>query len=589
MKLRIPFFLFLIISGLPALAQEITLRIAATSDVHGSIFPYDFEENKPGRGSLEGVAFLADSLRDLPGSNLVLLDNGDLVQGTPVAYYANFVQKRRKNLFARVLNSMGYDAATAGNHDIEAGPAVYNKLLKDFRFPYLAGNVTEVSTGSPYFKPYTVIKRDGIRIVVIGLITPAVPRWLPEHLWAGLAFGEMVEAAGYWVKRVKETEHPDVVVGLFHTGFGGDRDDPANDAENAGRQIAMHVPGFDVIILGHDHRPRNERVVNTSGQEVLVLNPGSGARNLALAEVRLTGEKGSAGNLSGAESLLETGNDSPFTVVSKTGHLIPVDEKPSPGKYTRRFRKDRKEILAFSNREVGRLENPLVSADALFGSSALTDLIHRVQLETTGADISFAAPLAVSGSIQAGILCVRDLFKMYRYENFLYTMNLTGEEVRRYLEYSNGLWFNRMQNEEEHLLLFRDHQAVRPSLLHPSYNFDSAAGIRYRVDVTQPAGKRITITGLENGEPFDPAKTYLVVLNSYRGSGGGGHLTTGAGLTPDMLKGRLVSASRGDFRTMLLEFIEKYKVINPQPRNNWQVLPEEFVVKGRERDRPYFR
>ncbi len=228
MRFKISLLLLVVLCDLDALAQEVTIRIAATSDVHGSLFPYDFEENKPGRGSLEGVSYLVDSLRAIPKGNVVLLDNGDLVQGTPVAYYANFLQKRRKNLFARILNSLKYDAATVGNHDIEAGPAVYNRLVKDFRFPYLAGNVTEVSTGRPYFKPYTVVEREGIRIAVIGLITPAVPRWLPAHLWAGLAFGELVEAAGYWVEKVKETEHPDLVVGLFHTGYGGDRDDPAD-------------------------------------------------------------------------------------------------------------------------------------------------------------------------------------------------------------------------------------------------------------------------------------------------------------------------------------------------------------------------
>ncbi|NMD03959.1 MAG: bifunctional metallophosphatase/5'-nucleotidase, partial [Bacteroidales bacterium] len=162
--------------------------------MHGSIFPYDFEENRPGRSSLEGVSLLVDSLRKIPGGSLVLLDNGDLVQGTPVAYYANYVQKRRKNLFVRVLNAMKYDAATVGNHDIEAGPAVYNHLKQNFRFPYLAGNVTEERSGRPYFRPYTIVKKGGIRIAVIGLITPAVPRWLPVNLWEGLTFGEMAGA-----------------------------------------------------------------------------------------------------------------------------------------------------------------------------------------------------------------------------------------------------------------------------------------------------------------------------------------------------------------------------------------------------------
>ena len=209
-------------------------------------------------------------------------------------------------------------------------------------------------------------------------------------------------------------------------------------------------------------------------------------------------------------------------------------------------------------------------------------------METTGAEISFAAPLAVSGSIDAGMLYVRDLFKMYRFENFLYTMKLTGIEIHRYLEYSYGLWFNRMQSDTDHLLLFRDNQATQRVLLHPSYNFDTAAGIRYTVDVSKPAGERVVILGMENGEPFDLSKTYLVALNSYRGSGGGGHLAE-AGVIPEMLPERVVSASRGDFRSLLMEYIENKKVIDPLPRNNWQVIPEEYAVKGRERDRLHFR
>ena len=552
-------------------AQQVTLRIAATSDVHGSLFPYDFEENRPGRSSLEGVSLLVDSLRKIPGGSLVLLDNGDLVQGTPVAYYANYVQKRRKNLFVRVLNAMKYDAATVGNHDIEAGPAVYNHLKQNFRFPYLAGNVTEERSGRPYFRPYTIVKKGGIRIAVIGLITPAVPRWLPVNLWEGLTFGEMAGAAQTWLEIVREKEKPDVVVGLFHTGYGGDREDQADLAENAGRQIALQVPGFDVIVLGHDHKPRNEMITNVEGGDVLVLNPGSGARNLALAE--LTVSPGTGGKRG---------------IISKAGHLVAVPELPAGATTTHTFRKERKAIQNYSGRIVGRLENTLVSGDALFGSSALTDLIHRVQLETTGAEISFAAPLAVSGSIDAGMLYVRDLFKMYRFENFLYTMKLTGIEIHRYLEYSYGLWFNRMQSDTDHLLLFRDNQATQPVLLHPSYNFDSAAGIRYTVDVSKPAGERVVILGMENGEPFDLSKTYLVALNSYRGSGGGGHLAE-AGVIPEMLPERVVSASRGDFRSLLMEYIENKKVIDPLPRNNWQVIPEEYAVKGRERDRLHFR
>lgn len=238
---------------------------------------------------------------------------------------------------------------------------------------------------------------------------------------------------------------------------------------------------------------------------------------------------------------------------------------------------------------MGKIAKSLVSADALFGNSALTDLIHRVQLETTGAEISFAAPLAVSGTIDAGNLFVRDLFRMYRYENFLYTMELTGNEILKYLEYSCGLWFNHMKNHDDHLLLFRDGEVARPSVLHPSYNFDSAAGIRYTVDVSRPAGQRIIITGMENGNSFNPSETYKVALNSYRGSGGCGHLTQGAGIEPETLQQRIVSSSAVDFRSLIMDYIQSKGVTNPLPGNNWQVMPEEFFKAGQERDRQFFK
>lgn len=572
MKLKIFTGLFLVLLTFQVTGKEIKIRIAATSDIHGCLFPYDFEENRAGKSSMSGIAHLVDSIRKIRNSNLVLLENGDLVQGTPVSYYANFVQEKRKNLFARVLNSMKYDAATIGNHDIEAGPAVYNHLKKAFRFPYLGANVISTQTGQSYFQPYTVIERNGIRMAVIGLITTGVPRWLPRHLWAGLTFRDMAEAAEYWMKTVRETEHPDVIVGLFHSGYGDDRaGEPGVPSEDAGRFIAMNVPGFDVIILGHDHRPRNEVIKNKAGNDVLVLNPGSAAQNLAYAELTFRVEENNGTGLT-----------------TKKGQLIRVSDSTAGRKFTRRFRKDQAEILAFANRRIGQIETPMRAADALFGNSSLTDLVHKVQMETTGADISFTAPLSISGVINAGSLHVRDLFTMYRYENFLYTMQLSGSEIQRYLEYSYGLWLNRMDSAGDHLLLLRNGGTAKPALKNPSYNFDSAEGIRYTIDVTKPAGSRVLITGMENGKPFDPEKIYTAAVNSYRGSGGGGHLTTGAGIDPEKLPGRIISTSATDFRTLLMKYIESQKVINPMPGENWKVIPVEFYEKGSQRDRMLF-
>ena len=337
-------------------------------------------------------------------------------------------------------------------------------LKKAFGFPYLGANVISSRTDAPYFEPYTVIEREGIRIAVIGLITPAVPRWLPQKLWAGLVFRDMVQSAELWVKIVRDTENPDLIVGLFHSGYGDERrEDPGIPMEDAGRYIAENIPGFDMIILGHDHRQRNETLVNREGREVLVLNPGNAAKNLAFAELVLNRDAGRK-----------------FRLVSAKGQLLAVPGSLAEKGYMRKFSRDLTEIRAFANREVGEIEVPVRGVDALFGNASLTDLVHRVQLEVTGADISFTAPLSLSAVIDPGMLYVRDLFKMYRYENFLYTMELSGSEIEKYLEYSCDLWFNRMKDDTDHLLLFRDreNEKAKPVLQNPSYNFDSAAGIR---------------------------------------------------------------------------------------------------------------
>lgn len=549
--------------------QEVKIVVAATSDVHGCLFPYDFEEGQPGKSSLAGVYHLTDSIRRV-GIPLLLLENGDLVQGTPVAYYANFVQKKRKNLFSRALNLMDYDAATAGNHDIEAGPAVYYRMQRELQMPYLGANILNDTTGEPRFKPYTIFRREGITIAILGMITPSVPEWLPQKMWKGLSFSDMVPEARRWVEIIREREDPDLMVGLFHTGFGDDEPlAPGKAPENAGLRIAQQVPGFDLIVLGHDHRRRNEWITRSDSSRVLLLNPGNAATHLAVAQFTLS-----------------AGKNTPPRLLKTEGTLLKVPETPGENRYTRRFRKDRKAIGAFSDRKVGTLSAPMTGVEALFGNSAFLDLIHKVQLKTTGADLSLAAPLSVSGEISAGDLRVRDLFQIYRFENYLYTMALTGEEIKNHLEYSYGLWLNTMTSPNDHLLLFSPGRSDRKALTNPYYNFDSAAGILYTVDVTQPTGNRVTITGFEDGRPFDPLKTYRVAINSYRGSGGGGHLTTGAGIPREKLQERITWSSDTDLRTLLMRYLENHGTLHPTPGTNWKIIPEEYASQGRATDLP---
>ena len=159
------------------------LDIYGTTDLHGMLLPFDNTEGTPTNRSLSNVASLVESRGS---ENIVLLDNGDILQGDPLAYYYNFVDTSGTHIVADILNYLRYDAASAGNHDIETGHKVYDRVRSEYQFPLLAANAIDIKTGNPYFEPYTVIRKKGFKIIVFGLITPSVPNWLPESLYEGI-------------------------------------------------------------------------------------------------------------------------------------------------------------------------------------------------------------------------------------------------------------------------------------------------------------------------------------------------------------------------------------------------------------------
>ena len=182
-------------------------------------------------------------------------------------------------------------------------------------------------------------------------------------------------------------------------------------------------------------------------------------------------------------------------------------------------------------------------------------LIHSLQLELSGAQISFTAPLSMNARLEAGPILVSDMFKLYRFENMLYRMELTGEEIDGFLEHAAGLWFNTMSSPGDHLLQFKPGQAGR--LSGPYYNFSSAAGLNYTIDITKNAGDRVDIQTLSDGNPFDKKASYSVAINSYRGNGGGGHLTTGSGIPKKKLADRISWSTDRDLRYYLMEFLHR--------------------------------
>lgn len=552
-------------------AQEkvVKLKIVETSDVHGNFYPYDFVRRQPSAGSLARVYTWVQQERRRFGDNLILLDNGDILQGQPSAYYYNYIDTVSPHLTAEMLNFMAYDAGNMGNHDIETGRAVFDRWTGDCRFPVLGANILDTATGKTHLKPYVVLEREGVKIAVLGMITPAIPMWLSENLWPGLRFEDMEAAARKWIPFIREQEKPDVIIGLFHAGknavwMGGKYRD------NASVEVASRVPGFDVVLAGHDHARACFKVANEAGDSVLVVNPANNAVTVGDVEITLTLRGGKV-----TDKLVE-------------GRLTDVGAlEPSP-EFMQHFAGQYDAIQAFVSKKIGRFTQPIFTRSAYFGPSAFVDLIHRLQLEIGKAEISLAAPLSFDARIEAGDIYVSDMFNLYKYENMLYTMSLSGKEIRGALEMSYALWTNQMHSPGDPLLLLRESSVSgaeeRTFFQHPSYNFDSAAGIIYTVDITRPAGQKVTILSMADGTPFDENRMYKVAVNSYRGNGGGELLTKGAGISQEELKSRILFSTDKDLRYYLMQYIEQRQIVTPRSLDQWKFIPANWVKPAAERD-----
>lgn len=567
-KFIIAFLTILLLSN-EIMAQKLQFKIIQTTDVHGSFFPYDFINRKPQKGSLARVSSYVKEQRRKYGNKLILLENGDILQGQPTCYYSNYVNPKLPNLASSIINYMKYDAQCVGNHDIETGHPVYGKWIKELNCPVLGANMVDTKTGKPYVLPYTIIEREGAKIAVLGLITPAIPNWLNESLWSGMHFDDMITSARYWVNLIQTTERPDVLIGLFHSGKeGGIRTDEY--VENASIAVAKEIPGFDIIFFGHDHAQYADWMTDNAGNKVLCLNPSSDACLVSEATIELTKEK--------------------ENIVKKqiTGGIVSMDNQPVDQDFMAHFKSEIDSVNNFVSRKIGMFKKTIYSRDCYFGSAPFTDFIHNLQLKITQADISFNAPLAFDISIRKGDVYVSDLFNLYKYENQIYVLRMTGKEIKDYLEMSYNLWCNTMTSPDDHIMLMKENKDITHGQFgfkNLAFNFDSAAGINYEVDVTQPYGKKIHIISMCNGEPFEEAKWYQVAMNSYRGNGGGELLTKGAGIPLSELKNRIIYESEHDQRYYLMQEIEKGRIMNPQANDNWRFVPEKWTRKALTRDK----
>jgi len=585
-------------------SKSVALTFIETSDIHGAIYPYDFVNARPMTTSLAQVASLIAATRQA-NPNTVLLDDGDSLQGQPTVYYYNFEKTDGPHIWSQAVNFLGYDAVAVGNHDIEAGHNVYDKVFEEIQAPVVCANAVKPD-GSTYFAPYTIIEKDGIKIAVLGMTSPKIPDWLPPQFWTGMQFDDMIETAKKWVPIIQEKEKPDVLIGLFHSGVDytyGNVTRTTKFNENAAQLVAEEVPGFDIIFAGHDHQgwdgmgwdPVNKQkvqVVDPNGKPVYIYGALNAARKIPVVNM-----------------ILNWNETTKTWDKQVTGSLADMTKYEADPDFVAKFQDGFDAIKQWVDRPIGKMDGVITTRDSMFGDSAFVDLIHRIQLDLSNdpsmglkpADISFVAPLSADAKIPTskdGTLYVRDMFNLYVYENFLYTMDLTGQQVKDFLEYSYQYWLDTMPNEGNHIINFQknkegklvlDNRTNMPLTATRYYNYDSAAGINYVVDITKPAGQRVNIICMSDGRAFNPKETYSVAINSYRGSGGGGHLVNGAGLDPNVVRtmSLVTGATTKDLRYFLLKWFEAQPdTVSVAPIGNWEIIPADLAALGTATDYP---
>ena len=545
------------------------LQLFTTNDVHGRFFDSLYVGGNT-KESLLAVARYVDSVRTAEGpENVLLVDAGDCLQGDNAAYYFNYVDTVTPHLYARITDYMGYDAVAVGNHDIETGHPVYDRVAKQMRAPFLAANALRTDNGEPYFPEYTTVNKSGLKVAILGYTNPNIKNWLAESLWSGMEFKSLIPVVQEGVDKVIEKEHPHVVIVAVHSGTGaGD----GSVLESQGLDLYKSLKGVDFLICSHDHRP-----FIASKDDLCLINSGSHCRNIGHGTVEVEIKDGQ--------------------VVSKklSADLIKVNKKLVDAEMREHFRKDYEAVKAFTLKPVGKLERDMYTRESYAGMCDYMNLLHTLSLSCSPAQISFSAPLTFNGKVKAGQLVYNDLFTIYPYENQLYVVSMSGREIKDYLEYSYDAWINTVSGRKsDNLLKIRNAADPRTgqkrwSFVERSYNFDSAAGINYIVDIKKPYGSRIEIESLADGTKFDMDARYNVAMTSYRASGGGGIMREGAKVDTDRIDERVV-ARYPEIREILYEYLSEHGTISPEETGNpsvigsWKFIPEKKASKMLEND-----
>ncbi|SDH19513.1 bifunctional metallophosphatase/5'-nucleotidase [Agrococcus jejuensis] len=566
----------------------VTLTLMATTDIHGHLQDWDYFQNAayPTEDAL-GVARIGtaiDEVRAEQGEeSVVVLDNGDAIQGTPLTYLYGYGDERDAVLadevdhpMAQAFDAIGLDAGTVGNHEFNYGLDLLEAYEDDLTAPLLGANVVDVASGQPALDPYTVIERviDGqtVRVGVLGLVTPGVRVWDRQHVEGVLEFQDMVTAAQEWVPQV--AAESDVVVVLAHTGQGTVEDaayDPSTLPEDVAGNIARMVPGIDVLVAGHSHQDLPETVVtNAAGEQVLITQPaywGTSASEVTL-ELAPTAEG------------FEVSWDEGFApvVTPHYGRDIPVESQT----VLDAIGDEHQAAVDYVNTPVAESVEELPAATSRYEDTAIIDFINQIQLDTVDAAldgtewadttvISQASPFSRTARFPQGQVTIRDIAGLYIYENTLTGVELTGAQLRDYLEYS-ARYFVQTEVGATFDPATGTNAAYpdRPEGV-PDYNYDVISGLDYVIDVSQPVGSRIVGLAHPDGTPIADDETFVMAVNNYRQSGGGAF--------PHVAAAPVVYDDRLEIRQLLIDRASAAGTIDPADFfvENWSLTTDAQV------------
>lgn len=520
--------------------QTNKLTLLVTSDIHGHILPTNYrdeEEQDCGLAKLSTIIKNKRSEKD----NVFLIDNGDIVQGTPLTYYNARFRKGEENPVAKVLNYLQYDAVVFGNHEFNYGLDYLKNIVNQSNFPWLSANIVGDENNEPAFGcPYIIKELSGVKVAVLGMTTAFVPNWENQENIIGLKFQDVMDRAQDWIDYIHELEKPDIFIVSYHGGFERDLQTgiPTENltGENQAYQLCHALNGMDVLITGHQHR-----LLSGTVNGVTVIQPGN--KGEVLGEIDIELER----------------TDAQWSITSRAVRFSQVSgDDEADLKVVELVADDEKQTQQWLDQSIGTVNGDMRVTDPMqirMQDHSITEFINTVQMEAAGVDISCTALFDNNSPGLKEKVTMRDIVANYIFPNTLKVLRITGLDLREALEKSASYFSVNESKEIEVALEFRE-----PKQQH--YNYDMWEGIEYELNISKPMGHRVTKL-IYQGKPVVYDKEYDVVMNNYRAGGGGGY---------SMFKGKeVVKDITTDMTELIANYMLEHKFIEASCNNNWKV------------------